>query len=261
VSGFVKLYGSITTSSVWSEPSDTRVVWVTMLAEADADGIIGASLPGLARVANVSLEAAQTAIDTFLAPDPYSRTPENDGRRIEVVDGGWRLLNHKKYRDMRTPSQVAEAERKAAYRARSKGGTVPECPGTAPEIQTEAEAEAYTETEATTPPTRAVLRGIAQMFPSPAAAFSMLVGMTNGMGSPGMKAIPVEVLAEAAGELKACGGDVTPHRYKAFVKTVLSRSHPPRAWPRKPTDKATRGVEALGEWLHQDTQGRITDGK
>jgi len=81
------------------------------------------------------------------------------------------------------------------------------------------------------PTTTADLQAIAQMFPNPSAALAMLVGMTNGMGTAGMKAVSVEVLAEAAAELAAVGGDVTPHRFKRFVGKVLSRADAPPSYP------------------------------
>lgn len=98
---FTKLSESIVASTVWGYDSDTRVVWVTMLAIADATGVVRASVPGLARLAVVSVEAARKALDIFLSPDPDSRDKSNEGRRIEVIDGGWLILNYLKYRNYR----------------------------------------------------------------------------------------------------------------------------------------------------------------
>jgi hypothetical protein len=94
---FTKLFSSITESTVWCEPDPIRIVWITMLAMADRQGRVWASIPGLANRARVSLEDCEKAIGKFSAPDPYSRTPDYEGRRIEPIDGGWRLLNHAKY--------------------------------------------------------------------------------------------------------------------------------------------------------------------
>ncbi len=82
-----------------------------MLAMADRNGRVWASIPGLAKEAGVPLEDAERALKDFLSPDEYSRTKDHEGRRIKEIDGGWLLLNHAKYRDMRD-----EAERKA-YKA------------------------------------------------------------------------------------------------------------------------------------------------
>lgn len=114
--GFVKLSGAIITSSVWSEDSDTRVVWVTMLAAAGADGVVQAALPGLARLANVSIEKTEAALRKFLSPDPYSRSTEHEGRRIEVVPGGWRLLNYGPYRSKGQDNDGSRAPYYREYR-------------------------------------------------------------------------------------------------------------------------------------------------
>lgn len=108
---FTKLFSSITESTIWCEDSDIRIVWITMLAMCDRHGRVFASIPGLANRAQVDLTKAETAIEKFLSPDKYSRTTDHEGRRIEPIDGGWRLLNHSKYREIRD-----EEERKAYKR-------------------------------------------------------------------------------------------------------------------------------------------------
>jgi len=117
---FTKLFSSITESTIWVEPSSTRIVWITMLAMADRHGRIAASVPGLANRAVVPLIDCQVAIDALLSPDRYSRTPDHEGRRIEVIDGGWRLLNYTKYRDMKDEESVKEAKRQYMARRRAK---------------------------------------------------------------------------------------------------------------------------------------------
>ena len=98
--GFTKLFSSILTSTIWREDDKTRIVWITMLALSDWHGIVNASVPGLAAVANVSLEECQHALKNLSSPDEFSRTKEHDGRRIEAIDGGWHILNYVKYREL-----------------------------------------------------------------------------------------------------------------------------------------------------------------
>lgn len=119
--GFVKLYGTILTSSVWVESTSTRIVWITLLALADKDGFVAASLPGLAHAANVSVPECEAAMRVLCAPDAHSRTKDFDGRRVEEADGGWVVLNRTKYRDLRTDKQAQEAERQAKHRRKSEG--------------------------------------------------------------------------------------------------------------------------------------------
>jgi hypothetical protein len=109
---FTKLFSSITESTIWSESSDVRLVWITMLAMADRRGRVWASVPGLANRARVPLADCREALAKFLGPDPDSRTQAFEGRRIEVIDGGWRLLNYEKYRQIRDDESVLEAKRR-----------------------------------------------------------------------------------------------------------------------------------------------------
>jgi len=108
---FTKLFSSITESTIWCERDPIRLTWITMMAMADRKGRVFGSLPGLAHRARVSLEDAAAAIEKFLQPDEYSRTRDFDGRRVEVIDGGWRLLNYFKYREMRDEDASREAKR------------------------------------------------------------------------------------------------------------------------------------------------------
>ena len=97
--GFTKLFSSIIQSSIWSEDDKTRIMWVTILALCDAAGMVQGSIPGLAAAARMTNGDAQKAVERLEAPDPYSSTPDNEGRRIEKCDGGWIVLNFRKYRD------------------------------------------------------------------------------------------------------------------------------------------------------------------
>ena len=142
---FTKLFSSITESTVWCESAHTRLVWITMLAMADRKGRVWASIPGLANRARVPLEDAEKALETFLAPDRYSRTPDHEGRRIEPIDGGWQLLNHAKYRDMRDEEVRREQNREAKQREREKSAKLLTVSHGQPKS---AQAEAYTEAEA-----------------------------------------------------------------------------------------------------------------
>lgn len=117
---FVKLYSTILDSSVWSEEPCTRLVWITLLAMADPDGFVEAAVPGLARRANVPLEACETALTRLMAPDAHSKSQEHDGRRVESVERGWRILNYTAYRELRTEKQVKEAARLKAFRERTR---------------------------------------------------------------------------------------------------------------------------------------------
>ncbi len=153
--GFTKLFSSIITSTVWMEDNATRIMWIGMLAMANADGVVEGSIPGLANVCRVTMSEAQAAIDIFLNPDPHSRNPENDGRRMEKVDGGWRILNYGNYRQ-KTQDQIGSAaERMRRYREK-KNETTNRNPLRSKvtrytEAEEEAEEEEYKDKEKTLP--------------------------------------------------------------------------------------------------------------
>ena len=116
---FTKLFSSITESTIWVKDLETRIVWITMLAMADRHGRVWGSIPGLANRARVTVKATEKALKVFLEPDEYSRTKEFDGRRIEPIDGGWRLLNYEKYRAIRDEESIRESKREWAAKHRS----------------------------------------------------------------------------------------------------------------------------------------------
>lgn len=93
-----------------------------MLAMSDKNGLVETSLPGLADFARVSLPDCREALTTLESPDPYSRSVEAEGRRIEPVEGGWRLINHRKYRDQMSADQRREylKLKQREYRQRRK---------------------------------------------------------------------------------------------------------------------------------------------
>lgn len=113
--GFVKLHSAILESSVWGLPHATVRVWIAMLVMADADGIVWASLDGLAHRARVTIEECEQAVACFLGPDRHSRD-QTTGERIEAVPGGWLVLNHANYRATQTREQAMTSERVAKHR-------------------------------------------------------------------------------------------------------------------------------------------------
>jgi hypothetical protein len=89
----------ILTSSIWTEPSDIRVVWITLLALATKTGKVSASIKKLAELANVTREVATQAIQILSSKDERSRDRDGDGRRIEILADGFRIINFDKYNE------------------------------------------------------------------------------------------------------------------------------------------------------------------
>jgi len=150
---YTKLFNSIVTSTIWCEDKSTKILWITMLALSDKNGEVHSSVPGLARVADISIEECETALEKFMSPDRYSRTEDDEGRRIEKIEGGWSIINHRKYRDMASDadrrSQAAERQRrfreKQKRNADSNACVTQESPQN-PHTDTDTDTEADTNT-------------------------------------------------------------------------------------------------------------------
>jgi len=119
---YTKLFHRILSSSIWDEDDKTRLVWITMLALTDESGCVVCTVSKLARDARVELDACQAALDKFLASDSASLTSQNEGRRIEKIEGGWRLLNHGKYKEMMSKESRRQyfREKRREYRQRER---------------------------------------------------------------------------------------------------------------------------------------------
>jgi hypothetical protein len=133
-----KLFSKILDSSIWLEPSPTRIVWITLLAAMDEQGFCQfASVANLAHRAVVPLEEGEQAVACLEGADPNSSDPSNDGKRIQRVPGGWMILNARKHRDMVTRAVVQEQTRLRVkhFRERQKRK------GNAPVTPSETESE------------------------------------------------------------------------------------------------------------------------
>jgi hypothetical protein len=148
---YAKLFSSITESSLWSDSKEVRLLFVTMLAKADQTGFVEASIPGLARVANLTIDETVEALETLKAPDKYSKNPEHDGRRVIEAPGGFMLLNYEDYRNRRNAEERREYMRDYMQNYRKQSvNSVNNCKpllaavshGKPPLAQAEAETEA-----------------------------------------------------------------------------------------------------------------------
>lgn len=118
--GFAKLDSGICDSSVWMKPHDALRVWIALLAKSDSYGIVRVSAPALAHQCFVTPERLAEIMADFCSPDPDSRTPKDDGRRLQAIEGGWLIINYLLYRDMMQRKAASHAERQAKYREKMK---------------------------------------------------------------------------------------------------------------------------------------------
>lgn len=91
------------------------VTFQQLLILADADGVVDMTIGAIARTTGIPLEILNEGIAHLEQPDPQSRTPDMQGRRIAKIDPhrgwGWFLVNFKKYKEMRTREEKRDADR------------------------------------------------------------------------------------------------------------------------------------------------------
>ena len=126
---FSKLASSIVHSSLWTYEDHIRLLFVSLLAICDYEGFVYGSRHGLERAANIrwNRETQRDPWDALTSPDPDSsdllRNPENEGRRIEAVPGGFRILNYLYYRSLRNDDDRREQNRRSQKKFRVKSTT------------------------------------------------------------------------------------------------------------------------------------------
>jgi hypothetical protein len=100
------------------------LVFINLLASADRDGTVDKHWRAIAQEVGLTEVETKDALAELEAPDPESRTPADEGRRIVRVSDtrtwGWRIVNHAKYRAIRSEEDRREQNRVAQAARRSK---------------------------------------------------------------------------------------------------------------------------------------------
>lgn len=101
---FAKIFGQIFDSSI-ADNFQHRHIFMDLLVLADSDGVVDMTAEAIARRTNVPLEQITAAIEFLAAPDPRSRTPHDEGRRLIPASlgrpWGWQIVNYHHYRAIR----------------------------------------------------------------------------------------------------------------------------------------------------------------
>jgi hypothetical protein len=165
---FVKLDCGILDSTVWID-RDQREIFITALLMAspleythpveqftvDSNeptgwfappgwyGFVEAAGPGIIRRAGVDPDSGIRALEKLGSPDPESRTPDFDGRRLIRIPGGYLVLNYQTYRDR----DYTTAQRSRRYRERQRNATVTASPRDITQAEAEAEAKEIPKTK------------------------------------------------------------------------------------------------------------------
>lgn len=151
--GFAKVFASLWEGTLYGQGA-AQLVFVYLLANCDASGVVDVTPQVIAGATGFDLEVVREALRKLEAEDPESRTPDEGGRRIVLLDEhrswGWRVVNFAAYR-----ARLNEEERRAAARERMRRVRSVQDSELFANVRTRshpfAQAEAEAEAEATTP--------------------------------------------------------------------------------------------------------------
>jgi hypothetical protein len=142
---YVKLFASLYQGTLRG-CSDEILVFTNLLAHADMYGIVDKHWRAISEETGLPRDRVETAILRLESPDPESRSPEEEGRRIIRIDDhrawGWRIVNYGKYREIRNADDRREQNREAQKRWREKNADSKQSKPRSAHAEAEAEAEA-----------------------------------------------------------------------------------------------------------------------
>lgn len=141
---YVKLFASLYQGTLRG-CSDEILVFTNLLAHCDSAGIVDKHWRAICEETGLSRERVELAITNLEAPDPESRSPEKDGRRIVKLDEhrawGWEVVNYAKYRDIKDAESRREQNRLAQERWRNKNKHRKQESASSAQVEVEGEEE------------------------------------------------------------------------------------------------------------------------
>lgn len=128
------MYGKIFDSMYDSTLADNWEALITfqqMIVLCDADGTVDMTAHSISRRTGIPIEHIEAGLKVLEAPDPYSRTPDQGGRRIERLDDhrpwGWSIVNHTYYRALKDANTVREQNKIRKRRQRDRVKAEDDC--------------------------------------------------------------------------------------------------------------------------------------
>ena len=103
---YAKVFGQIYDGTLCTKgPWEALVAFQQLLVLADKDGNVDMTASAISRRTTIPLEIIEKGIQALLLPDPESRTPTEDGKRIVPLSEGrawgWRVVNYLHYRQLK----------------------------------------------------------------------------------------------------------------------------------------------------------------
>ncbi len=98
-------HGTLASKGPW----EALVSFQQLIILADQHGVVDMTPEAISRLTTVPLNIIQKGLAALEQPDPDSRTPDEGGRRIVRLSDsrqwGWQIVNHAKYRALRSQEE------------------------------------------------------------------------------------------------------------------------------------------------------------
>lgn len=105
-------------------PWEALVTFQQLLILSDPEGYVDMTPDAISRRTTIPIEIIQKGLMVLESPDKDSRTPDEEGRRILRLDShrswGWKIVNHDKFRRMRSEDDRREYMKNYQHERRSK---------------------------------------------------------------------------------------------------------------------------------------------
>jgi hypothetical protein len=112
--------GTLATKGPWQ----ALVTFQQLIILADQHGVVEMTPEAIARRTTIPLEIIQQGIKALLEPDPDSRSPAENGRRIKPLDEvrswGWQIVNYEHYRNIRSQEERRAYHRQYYYKRKTQ---------------------------------------------------------------------------------------------------------------------------------------------
>lgn len=100
------------------------VTFQQLIVLADADGIVDMTPQAICATTSIPIDILEKGLKKLSEPDPFSRTPGEEGRRIICIDEhrpwGWQIVNYLKYKHLKDSNEVRAQTRERVRRHREK---------------------------------------------------------------------------------------------------------------------------------------------
>lgn len=91
------------------------VTFQQLIVLCDKDGIIDMTPQAIAATTSIPIGIIEAGLQDLMKTDKYSRSPENNGRRIILIDEdrpwGWKIVNHSYYRNLANHEDKKQKDR------------------------------------------------------------------------------------------------------------------------------------------------------